>query len=83
MKIQIIRSIRCPDHAGQWDDVVLGFDTVQEYEEKCAPYFGALIGRVCNRIADVSRIECFELVLNRESNPVVMGAPFQLQWAFV
>ena len=32
------------------DDIVLGFDTIQEYQGKDNPYFGATVGRVANRI---------------------------------
>ena len=38
-----------PDRTGQFADVVLGFDRVDEYV-KSSPYFGAIIGRVANRI---------------------------------
>ncbi len=46
----IITSLYCPDRKGKFDDVVLGFDTLQPYLTN-TPYFGALIGRVGNRIA--------------------------------
>ena len=46
----IVVSLSVPDKSGKMDDVVLGFDTVGEYE-KDSPYFGALIGRYGNRIA--------------------------------
>ncbi len=39
-----------PERDGRLTDVVLGFNTPAEYAEK-SPYFGALIGRVGNRIA--------------------------------
>jgi len=38
-----------PDRQGRFADVVLGFDTLDEYV-KSSPYFGATIGRVANRI---------------------------------
>src|SRR5450755_3673935 len=38
-----------PDRAGQFSDVVLGFDSVEQYVKE-SPYFGATIGRVANRI---------------------------------
>lgn len=47
----IIQSLKVPDRTGAIDDVVMGFDSVAEYE-KSSPYFGALIGRVGNRIAN-------------------------------
>ena len=39
-----------PDRAGRLADVALGFDTVAPYVNE-SPFFGALIGRVGNRIA--------------------------------
>ena len=36
-------------HGGTWTDVVLGYDTLREYEENDG-HFGACIGRVGNRI---------------------------------
>jgi aldose 1-epimerase len=39
-----------PDRNGRPTDVVLGFDTVEEYPEK-SQYFGCTVGRVGNRIA--------------------------------
>ncbi len=47
----IVVSLTVPDKNGKMDDVVLGFDTLAEYE-KDSPYFGALIGRYGNRIAE-------------------------------
>ena len=44
-----IQSLRVPDAAGKQTDVVLGYDTVAEYEENDG-YLGATIGRVGNRI---------------------------------
>ncbi|MCC6930118.1 MAG: galactose mutarotase [Gemmatimonadaceae bacterium] len=46
----IITSLRTPDRAGRFDDIVLGFDRLADYEEK-SPYFGAVVGRVANRVA--------------------------------
>ncbi|MBX7104330.1 MAG: galactose mutarotase [Gemmataceae bacterium] len=46
----IVRELHVPDKAGKTADVVLGFDTVDEYV-KSSPYFGCLTGRVANRIA--------------------------------
>jgi len=39
-----------PDRDGQLADVVLGFNTLDEYVED-SPYFGCVVGRVGNRIA--------------------------------
>ncbi|MCB0489210.1 MAG: aldose epimerase family protein [Cyclobacteriaceae bacterium] len=43
-------SILAPDRYGNFKDIVLGYDTAEEYV-KGNPYFGALIGRYGNRIA--------------------------------
>ena len=45
-----ITSLKVPDRAGHFDDVVLGFDTLDGYL-KDPPYFGAVVGRYGNRIA--------------------------------
>ena len=45
----IVVSLMVPDARGRMGDVVLGFDTLNEYI-KSNPYFGALIGRFGNRI---------------------------------
>ncbi|WP_218597718.1 aldose epimerase family protein [Polaribacter sp. NJDZ03] len=41
-----------PDKEGLFKDVVLGYDTAKEYLEKPDHFFGAIIGRYGNRIAD-------------------------------
>ena len=46
----IVVSLTAPDKNGKFDDVVLGFDNLEDYE-KPGPYFGATIGRYANRIA--------------------------------
>lgn len=47
----IIQSLTAPDRAGRFADVVLGYNTVAEYV-KDTPYFGAIVGRYGNRIAN-------------------------------
>lgn len=47
----IVQSLMVPDKEGIMRDVVLGYDTPQEYLENDG-YLGALIGRFGNRIAD-------------------------------
>lgn len=47
----IIQSIKVPDRSGEIADVVLGFDDISGYRKSNNPYFGALVGRVANRIA--------------------------------
>jgi aldose 1-epimerase len=57
MKVQIITyggiitSIEVPDRDGKVLDVTLGFKKLGDYEKR-SPYFGALIGRYGNRIAN-------------------------------
>ncbi len=46
----IITSIMVPDKNGKFDDIVLGFNTLDKYL-KGHPYFGAIIGRYANRIS--------------------------------
>jgi aldose 1-epimerase len=43
-------SLKVPDRAGKFDDVVLGFDDIEGYE-KTTTYIGSLVGRYANRIA--------------------------------
>ncbi|MEO8901561.1 MAG: aldose epimerase family protein [Polyangiaceae bacterium] len=45
----IVTELHAPDKAGKMADIVLGFDRVDDYV-KGSPYFGAVIGRVANRI---------------------------------
>lgn len=47
----IITELHAPDRDGRLADVVLGFDALAPYEGD-NPYFGALIGRYGNRIAN-------------------------------
>ena len=46
----IIVSLKVPDRDGNLGDVMLGYDSVEEYIKDNSPYFGALIGRYGNRI---------------------------------
>ncbi|HEX6504335.1 MAG TPA: aldose epimerase family protein [Terriglobales bacterium] len=47
----IVTSLRVPDKNGKLADIVLGFDNLDGYLEN-KPYFGAIIGRYANRIAN-------------------------------
>src|SRR6476646_6972200 len=47
----IVTELHMPDKSGKMGDVVLGFDKVDDYVAK-SPYFGAIVGRVANRIAN-------------------------------
>lgn len=46
----IVTSLRVPDRNGRFDDIVLGFGTLDGYLRD-HPFFGAIIGRYGNRIA--------------------------------
>ena len=43
-------TLKVPDRNGKLDDVVLGYDKLEDYEAGKA-YFGAIVGRYANRIA--------------------------------
>jgi aldose 1-epimerase len=47
----IITQIITPDKQGIPGDIVLGFDNIEDYENG-HPYFGAIVGRYANRIAN-------------------------------
>lgn len=46
----IITSLKTPDRAGRFADIVLGYDNLAAYVAN-SPYFGAIVGRYANRIA--------------------------------
>lgn len=43
-------SMWIPDQQGKFDDVILGFDTLNGYINAGEQYHGAIVGRVCGRI---------------------------------
>ncbi len=47
----VVQSILVSDKTGEKRDVVLGYDTLGEYENDRDTYVGAFVGRVANRIA--------------------------------
>lgn len=47
----IITHLKTPDKNGQLEDIVLGYDSLSGYL-KATPYFGAVVGRFGNRIAN-------------------------------
>jgi aldose 1-epimerase len=47
----VVQSVLAPDRDGDRADVVLGFDAAEPYAT-ASPYFGALVGRYANRIAN-------------------------------
>lgn len=66
----IITSLHVPDKEGNLVDVVLGYDSLQAYEDR-NPFFGALVGRYGNRIGNARFTldeKVYELVKNNNGN---------------
>ena len=66
----IIRSVRVPDRAGRFDDVVLGFNDLDAYTAP-HPYIGAIAGRIAGRVTGgrlVVEGRTFPLVQNNGAN---------------
>lgn len=66
----IIVSLEVPDRDGDPVDVVLGYDSLAEYENR-NPFFGALVGRYGNRIARGKFVldgKAYDLVKNNNGN---------------
>jgi aldose 1-epimerase len=49
----VITNIWVPDKNGVFEDIALGFDSIEGYENN-KPAFGAVVGRVANRISNGS-----------------------------
>ena len=72
----IIVNLLVPDRAGQRADVVLGFDSLDDYL-KPHPFFGALIGRVANRTGGARFTlngRTYQLVQNEGQNQLHGGS---------
>ncbi len=64
----IITELHLPDRDGKFEDVVLGFDNIPDYEN-LSDYFGAVVGRYGNRIADAKfSIDGKEYNLEKNNN---------------
>jgi len=66
----IITSLTAPDRGGHLADVVLGFDSLDQYLAG-HPYFGAIVGRYANRIAKGAFTldgESYSLAVNNNDN---------------
>jgi len=71
----IVQSIMVPDRDGAIGDVALGFDNIEDYVEM-SPYFGAIVGRYANRIAEGTfelEGETYELAINNDPNTLHGG----------
>lgn len=44
-------SMWVPDKNNEWNDVILGFDNMNDYLTATEKYYGAVVGRVCGRIS--------------------------------
>src|SRR5260370_3507411 len=71
----IVVSLTVPDKNGKFGDVVLAYDTLNDYIGS-TPYFGCLVGRYGNRIAKgrftIGGIE-YQLAQNNDSNALHGG----------
>jgi aldose 1-epimerase len=69
-------TLQVPDRAGRSEDIVLGFDSLEGYLGH-NPYFGALVGRFANRIAN-GKFEldgaAYTLLQNNGTNALHGGA---------
>ena len=58
MRVQILNyggtltHLFAPDKTGTYGDVILGYDSLSGYQQAGNPYFGCLVGRYANRIAN-------------------------------
>lgn len=66
----VVLSIYTPDKNGQLEDIVLGYENIQDYTTTTT-YFGAIIGRYANRIGEANiRIndKTYNLAMNDGNN---------------
>ncbi len=76
-----LRSMHVVDQSGTRADVLLGFDSVAGYESDANQYFGPIVGRVCNRIADAQfelAGERYQLTANDGDNTLHGGGEHSL-----
>lgn len=66
----IVTTLTAPDRNGKFEDVVLGYDSLAQYVED-NPYFGCLVGRYGNRIANGKFLlegKTYSLAQNNDAN---------------
>jgi aldose 1-epimerase len=71
----IITSIKTPDKNSKFDNVVLGFEKLEDYT-KFHPYFGAIVGRYANRIGGAQFMlddQSYTLAANNDENSLHGG----------
>lgn len=65
-----ILSIKVKDKNNQWQNVVIGYSTIDEYMAKDGTYMGAVVGRVANRIGKASfNLNGIEYKLDANNGP--------------
>ncbi|AHM61102.1 Aldose 1-epimerase [Flammeovirgaceae bacterium 311] len=67
----VITSLKVIDKNGNMDDVVLGFEDLKGYLQQGVPYFGAIVGRYGNRIANAQFVldgQTYKLAANDGPN---------------
>ncbi len=72
----IVTRLTAPDRKGRQEDVVLGYNRLEDYLE-VTPYFGAIIGVYGNRIAD-GKFELEGKTFQLTNNSEAGGAPVHL-----
>lgn len=74
LEVKIIRygasitHIFSPDRSGNIDDIVLGFDSIDDYMDTSNPFFGCIVGRYANRIANARYVLNGDTVLLAHKN---------------
>lgn len=71
----IIQSLNMPDRDGKYEDIVLGFDSIDQYIRR-NPFFGAIVGRYGNRIKKGSFVldgKPYQLTINDGKNSLHGG----------
>jgi len=74
LEVKIIRygasitHIFSPDRSGNIDDIVLGFDSIDDYINTSNPFFGCIVGRYANRIANARYVLNGDTVLLAHKN---------------
>jgi aldose 1-epimerase len=71
-----ITDIITPDKSGNKGNVILGFDSLSGYLQKGNPYFGCLVGRYGNRIANAKFVldgKTYTLAANNNGNSLHGG----------
>ncbi len=66
-----IKSLKYPDKEGIIEDVVLGFDKIEDYDKDIPSYFGCIVGRIAGRTKNgILKIENknYELTKNDGNN---------------